>query len=160
MRVGNRPCTLILFQFPYQLSRQSQGLLIRGMGRGKCSKTSSTALEPPYAKTQFVGHGSFTCVLPQRFRLPVHHQYAILPLGTNMKATSAPAGSRCCKSYWLSGVKNKMWVVWSSRPALCVPPGNPCWCLVFTAWARMRSSRRYHRKSPNLRGEYGRQADG
>jgi hypothetical protein len=23
------------------------------------------------------------CVSPQRFRLPVHHQYAILPLGTN-----------------------------------------------------------------------------
>ena len=43
------------------------------------------------------------CVSPQRFHLPVHHQYAILPLSTNMKATSAPARSRCCNSYWLSG---------------------------------------------------------
>ncbi|MAE16834.1 MAG: hypothetical protein CL923_07650 [Deltaproteobacteria bacterium] len=38
-----------------------------------------------------------------RFRLPVHHQYSILPLSTNMTATSAPARSRCCKSDWLSG---------------------------------------------------------
>ena len=44
------------------------------------------------------------CVLPQRFRLPVHHQYVILPLGTNMKARSAAVGSRCCKNCWLSGV--------------------------------------------------------
>jgi len=37
-------------------------------------------------------------------RLPVHHQYVILPLGTNMKARSAPARSRCCKSDWRSGL--------------------------------------------------------
>ena len=41
-------------------------------------------------------------------RLPVHHQHVILPLGTNMKATSAPARSRCCKSYWLSGKKIRL----------------------------------------------------
>ncbi|MDP7317975.1 MAG: hypothetical protein QGH12_07285 [SAR324 cluster bacterium] len=38
--------------------------------------------------------------------MPVHHQYAMLPLSTNMKTTSAPARGRCCKSYWLSGVKS------------------------------------------------------
>ncbi|MDP7318001.1 MAG: hypothetical protein QGH12_07415, partial [SAR324 cluster bacterium] len=46
----------------------------------------------------------WNCVSPQQLRLPVHHQYAILPLSTNTKATSAPARSRCCNSYWLSGV--------------------------------------------------------
>ena len=46
----------------------------------------------------------WSSISPQRFRLPVHHQHVILPLGTNMKATSAPARSRCCNSYWLSGV--------------------------------------------------------
>ena len=47
-------------------------------------------------------------------RLPVHHQYAILPLSTNMKATSAPARSRCCKSYWLSGVlRLPYWIEYS-----------------------------------------------
>jgi hypothetical protein len=49
------------------------------------------------------------CVSPQRFRLPVHHQYSILPLSTNMKATSAPAGGRCCKSDWLSGGQRPTW---------------------------------------------------
>ena len=42
------------------------------------------------------------CVSPHGFCLPFHHQHAILTPGTNIKATSAPAGSRCRKSYWLS----------------------------------------------------------
>ncbi|MDP7317640.1 MAG: hypothetical protein QGH12_05550, partial [SAR324 cluster bacterium] len=44
-----------------------------------------------------------SCVSPHQFRLLFHHQHAILPLSTNTKATSAPARSRCCNSYWLSG---------------------------------------------------------
>ena len=58
------------------------------------------------------------CVLPQRFRLLFHHQYAILSLSINIKATSAPAGSRCCNSYWLSGYKKDIKIM-KKNPVKC-----------------------------------------
>jgi len=74
------------------------------------------------------------CVSPQRLHLPVHHQYAILPLSTNMKATSAPARSRCCKSYWLSGKKIRL-----RQLALNSLPATTGWRdanKVFGAWPK------------------------
>jgi len=58
------------------------------------------------------------CVSPQRFRLLFHHQYAILSLSINIKATSAPAGSRCCNSYWLSGYKKDIKIM-KKNPVKC-----------------------------------------